>query len=171
METSLRNVSNRVQDVYSILIGMGFQFSLDDFGTGYSFQSNLRNYTINKIKIDRSFIKILKHQKRQLNLSVPQSTLAMHLKWQLLQKVLKPMHSFVSFVRQVVSGFKAIFFTRPMPASEIDVILETGQKVIAAWVVHFCMQNLIELAGTYIPKEMEGIAAFWLQEKRATECM
>jgi diguanylate cyclase (GGDEF)-like protein len=44
------------QDALMALRGAGVRIALDDFGTGYSSLYHLRNFKIDKIKIDRSFV-------------------------------------------------------------------------------------------------------------------
>jgi diguanylate cyclase (GGDEF)-like protein len=44
------------QEALTALRGAGVRIALDDFGTGYSSLYHLRNFKIDKIKIDRSFI-------------------------------------------------------------------------------------------------------------------
>ena len=49
------------RDALKSLRGMGFKIALDDFGSGHSSLSYLRQYEVDKIKIDRSFVQHLGH--------------------------------------------------------------------------------------------------------------
>jgi diguanylate cyclase (GGDEF)-like protein len=55
-ESSLLRNTQSTHDVLAQLHAIGVRISLDDFGTGYSSLSYLHNFTLQKVKIDRSFL-------------------------------------------------------------------------------------------------------------------
>ncbi|CAN7630203.1 putative bifunctional diguanylate cyclase/phosphodiesterase [Mesorhizobium sp. LjRoot246] len=56
-ETVLMDESDAVLKTLRQLRGLGIRIALDDFGTGYSSLGYLRRFPVDKIKIDRSFIR------------------------------------------------------------------------------------------------------------------
>lgn len=57
LETQIMKNPNIAQSKFEKLHSLGFKLALDDFGTGYSSLSYLKNFTIDKLKIDQSFIR------------------------------------------------------------------------------------------------------------------
>lgn len=54
-ESTLAEDPNLVRDVVARLHALGVTISIDDFGTGYSSLSYLKDFQVDKLKIDRSF--------------------------------------------------------------------------------------------------------------------
>ena len=62
-ETSLHDNLGLVKSLITSLKNQGVRISLDDFGTGYSSLAQLRSLPFDRIKIDRSFVTTLPHNK------------------------------------------------------------------------------------------------------------
>lgn len=60
-EGILMDNEDECESILSQSHAMGIQISIDDFGTGYSSLSYLKKFAVDKIKIDRSFIKGIPH--------------------------------------------------------------------------------------------------------------
>jgi EAL domain-containing protein (putative c-di-GMP-specific phosphodiesterase class I) len=63
-ETALISDPGRALQTLNKLKALGLTIAMDDFGTGYSSLSNVREFPLDKIKIDRSFIKAV-HANKQ----------------------------------------------------------------------------------------------------------
>ncbi|WP_068080055.1 putative bifunctional diguanylate cyclase/phosphodiesterase [Novosphingobium rosa] len=58
-ETAMLGQDGATRDNIDVLAQEGFSIALDDFGTGFSSLSSLHRFAIDKIKIDRSFVRNL----------------------------------------------------------------------------------------------------------------
>ena len=68
-ETAMMKNADLVAKNINKLKLMGFTIALDDFGTGYSSLGHLRQFNIDKVKIDRSFINEIEFSVQDRNIT------------------------------------------------------------------------------------------------------
>lgn len=113
------NIQHRIEG----LRDLGFQIAIDDFGTGYSSFQYLQNFPIDVLKIDRAFLSELAAGRESsvvqgildLARSLGATTVAEGVETQGQAEIL---------VRMGCAFAQGYYFGRPVPAVDIDALLE-----------------------------------------------
>jgi len=97
---------------------MGIELVIDDFGTGYSSLSYLRQFPVNKLKIDRSFVKHLRVNPDDAAITAAIISLAKNLNLRVVAEGVESEEQ-MSFLRQhYCDEIQGYYFSRPLPADE-----------------------------------------------------
>ena len=106
---------------------MGVTLSIDDFGTGYSCLAYLCRLPARQLKIDRTFVIDMAHVAEARHVVEAVIRLAHSLRMEVVAEG-------VEFAEQVVAlralgcdMIQGYYFSRPVPAADIDVLLQGGQ--------------------------------------------
>jgi EAL domain-containing protein (putative c-di-GMP-specific phosphodiesterase class I) len=106
---------------------MGVMLSLDDFGTGYSSLSYLKKFSLDTLKIDRSFIMDLPDDSDDKAITQAVVDLGRALGLEVIAEGVEN-DAQLNFLKeigcQVMQGY---YFSRPVPASEIEAMFESGK--------------------------------------------
>jgi len=115
----------RIQDA-------GIQISLDDFGTGYSSLSYLRGFPLNKLKIDRSFIREIPMNANDAAITGAVIHMARHLKLKVVAEGVETAGQ-VAFLRGMLSDeMQGYFFSHPVPAGDFRRLLSEDRRLEVA---------------------------------------
>jgi diguanylate cyclase (GGDEF)-like protein len=133
-ETTVLETNSQTVDALWQLHGMGVRIALDDFGTGYSSLSYLRRFPFNKIKIDRSFIRDLGHDKDDSSITLAIIGLACSMNMLVTAEgveTAEQANMLISFGCTQAQGY---LYCRPVGAEQIpSMILADHQLLPAAY--------------------------------------
>ncbi|WP_329668498.1 EAL domain-containing protein [Arenimonas sp.] len=119
-ESSLMENVERVQGRLAELKALGVSLSLDDFGTGYSSLSYLREFSLDKLKIDRSFVRDLPESADDAVIARTIVAMAHQLRMRVAAEGVEN-EAQAGFLRQIgCDELQGYHFGRPSPADEID---------------------------------------------------
>jgi diguanylate cyclase (GGDEF)-like protein/PAS domain S-box-containing protein len=114
-ETTLRIMEN--------LKALGVTLSLDDFGTGWSSLSYLRRFPLDRIKIDRSFVRDLTTHSSTAAIVHSILALAHSLGLDCIAEGVETRDQLVHLQRELCSEFQGFLFSEAVPAAEIPPLL------------------------------------------------
>ncbi|MCC5879331.1 MAG: EAL domain-containing protein, partial [Idiomarina sp.] len=106
------------------LKALGVNLSLDDFGAGFSSLNYLKRLPIDKLKIDRSFIADLAHNKSDAAITQGIVSMAHHLNMGVIAEGIETKAQYTFLRRALCDEMQGYYRARPMPLNEICNFLE-----------------------------------------------
>ncbi|MBN6185389.1 EAL domain-containing protein [Aneurinibacillus sp. BA2021] len=125
-ESMTMNVERTITTLYK-LKGIGVQISMDDFGTGYSSLSYLKQFPIDRLKIDRSFIFDLPTNMEDRAIVSTIIAMAQNLQLKVVAEGVET-EEHLNLLRYLCCDeAQGYFFAKPLPARELEQYLIEGK--------------------------------------------
>jgi EAL domain-containing protein (putative c-di-GMP-specific phosphodiesterase class I) len=107
---------------------LGISLALDDFGTGYSSLSHLREYPIQRLKIDRLFVREIARQEADVALASAIISLAKAMAIQVIAEGIEAYEQ-LNLLRELgCHEGQGFLLGRPCPADRVSDLLESSSK-------------------------------------------
>ncbi|MBD7909052.1 EAL domain-containing protein [Sporosarcina gallistercoris] len=101
---------------------LGIGISIDDFGTGYSSLNYLKNFPIDYIKIDKSFVSELMNDENDAIIVVATITLAHNLHKEVIAEGVETQEQLEFLKKHNCDIIQGYFFSKPLSACEIEKV-------------------------------------------------
>ena len=123
--------SGRAVDNIRALKAKGVRISLDDLGTGYSSLSALRMFPIDSLKIDRSFVLGVPHNKDDSGIAAAVIALGVTLGVNVVAEGIEEPEQLAFFIEHGCAEWQGYFLARPAPAQECERVLFESVRMAA----------------------------------------
>ncbi|MGM0543071.1 MAG: sensor domain-containing protein [Pseudomonadota bacterium] len=110
---------------------LGVHVALDDFGTGFSSLSYLKRLPINKIKIDRSFVRDVITDRHDAAIIDGVVAMASKMGLEVLVEGVETAEQFGYLAQRRCDYFQGYYFARPMPLSDLRAFLASPPAIAA----------------------------------------
>jgi diguanylate cyclase (GGDEF)-like protein len=103
---------------------LGINISMDDFGTGYSSLSYLRKLPIDTVKIDRSFVRNIPHDKEDVSIAQAIIAMSKSLGLQIVAEGVENIKQVHFFKQQGCSIVQGFLFSKPVSGEDFKLMLD-----------------------------------------------
>jgi predicted signal transduction protein with EAL and GGDEF domain len=124
-ETALMQDYEQVQASLRILRTMGLKVALDDFGSGQSSLSYVHQLSLDKIKIDRGFIRNIAEQENSRNIVKTVIDLCRNLKYDCVVEGVETAEQVEIICRLGCATMQGYFFAKPMAQQDVAGFIAT----------------------------------------------
>jgi len=112
-------------DTLEELQAMGFQIAIDDFGTGYSSLSYLRRLPVNKLKIDRSFVRDMMDNEYDKVIITSTIALAKSMRLNVIAEGVETREQKDFILEQGCEIIQGYYYSRPVPDNKMSQLLSS----------------------------------------------
>jgi len=116
---AIQNLENAISKLHEIR-ELGISLSLDDFGTGYSSLSYLKKLPVDKLKIDRSFVRDILDDKEDRILVRAIVSFSKEMKLKIVAEGVEGIEQFTVLQQMGCTFSQGYYFGKPMPPSMIE---------------------------------------------------
>jgi diguanylate cyclase (GGDEF)-like protein len=120
-ESTVMSRIDEAEKILSTLKAKGFSVSLDDFGTGYSSLSLLARLPIDKLKIDRSFVRLMEIESRSMAITETVIALGHKLGMEVVAEGIETISVFSRLLHMGCNHFQGYLFSKPLSSNDLVV--------------------------------------------------
>lgn len=121
------NEPDYIIEVLHRLKGIGVSISIDDFGTEYSSMSRLKELPVDRLKIAMEFIQGINKGKKDEAIASVIISLAKGLGLRVIAEGVEEESQYKFLKEKVCNEVQGYYFYKPMPAEEIEKIMQAGE--------------------------------------------
>ena len=125
-ESVLMRDTKVTDTVLHALAELGVKLAIDDFGTGYSSLSYLKQFPIDTLKIDQSFINQMEHSPDDSTIVSAVINMGKSLNQRVIAEGVETPEQYALLCAQQCDEGQGYYFGHPVPAEVLAVLLQTG---------------------------------------------
>ncbi len=129
-ESSLMKDMDKAMTTLNLLKNMGVRLSIDDFGTGYSSLSYLKQFPMDRIKIDRLFISELESSSDAKEITLAIISMAHSLKMSVIAEGVETLEQQTFLNDNNCAEVQGFYFSKPIQKSDVDALLNPPAKPV-----------------------------------------
>jgi diguanylate cyclase (GGDEF)-like protein/PAS domain S-box-containing protein len=122
-ESGLMEHQGLAVELLNNLRTLGVQLAIDDFGTGYSSLASLKRFPLDVLKIDKSFIDEIPHNKDDMEITAAIVAIGRTLSFKVLAEGVETVEQLDFLQAQGCDLYQGYLKSRPLPAEDFAILL------------------------------------------------